>query len=145
MFAKAMEIYWLQLVVILMWRYLTNENQRLSRLSIRCIIVIFVILSHNSLLTSKSYYLDPLYCVRWSPACDMLAVGASDKTAALLNIKTGKKVYTKKSSDGSNFLLIAECSDFNPIIRSDNVSLFHFKLKSSIICKESCDKKILRE
>ena len=43
-------------------------------------------------------------CVRWIPNGDMLASAADDKTAKLLNFKTGKIIYTGTTSDGSKLL-----------------------------------------
>ena len=52
-----------------------------------------------------SYPLDWINCVRWSPNGDMLASASGDKTVALFDLKVGKKVYTGKTSDESNFFL----------------------------------------
>lgn len=45
-------------------------------------------------------------CVRWSPTGDMLAGASEDKTAALLDFKTGKKFYTGNTSDQSKSPLL---------------------------------------
>ncbi len=44
-------------------------------------------------------------CVRWNPSGDVLASASVDKTAKLLDFKTGKVLHTGTSPDGSNFLL----------------------------------------
>ena len=69
--------------------------------------VIFFDLFNNSFLTSNCYYIGTgtINCVRWSPSGDMLASSSSDKTVALLDFKTGKKLYTGKTSDNSKFTL----------------------------------------
>ena len=64
-----------------------------------------IFLFNKSFLTSNCYYIGPLNCVRWSPSGDMLVRTSDDKTVALLDFKTGKKLYTGKTSDGSNFSL----------------------------------------
>ena len=38
--------------------------------------------------------------MRWSPSGDMIASASRDKTVALLDIKTGKKLYTGKADRG---------------------------------------------
>ena len=50
-----------------------------------------------------SYFLEEIYCVRWSPSGDMLATASGDQTVALLDFKTGKKLYTGKTSYGSKY------------------------------------------
>ena len=45
-------------------------------------------------------------CVKWSPSGDMIATASTDYTAALLDFKTGKKLYTGKTSDESNFFTV---------------------------------------
>jgi WD40 repeat protein len=47
--------------------------------------------------------LDEIYCVRWNPSCDMIASSSYDKTAKLLDFKTGKVLNTGTTSDGSNY------------------------------------------
>ena len=44
--------------------------------------------------------------VRWSPRGDIIATASFDNTVALVDFKTGKKLYTGKTSDGSKSLLI---------------------------------------
>ena len=83
---------------------MTNENQGLSKLSLIFTQVIFLWFN-ESFLTSDCYYIDIIHCVRWSPSGDMLASASHDKTVALLNFKTGKKLYTVKTSDESKFLV----------------------------------------
>ncbi len=46
--------------------------------------------------------LDYIYCVRWNPSGDMIASSSKDKTVKLLDIKTGKVLYTGTTSDRSN-------------------------------------------
>ena len=56
-------------------------------------------------MTSDCYYIGHINCVRWSPSGDMIASASEDKTVALLDFKTGKKLYTGNTSDGSKFSL----------------------------------------
>ena len=56
-------------------------------------------------LTSTSYFIEKVKCVRWSPSGDMLVTASEDKTVALLDFKTGKTLYTGNTSDGSKFSL----------------------------------------
>ena len=46
--------------------------------------------------------------MRWSPSGDKLASASEDKTAKLLDFKTGKVLYTGNTSDESK-LSISEC------------------------------------
>ena len=64
-----------------------------------------IFLFNNSFLTSNCYYIGTITCVRWSPSGDMLASSSEDRTVALLDFKTGKKLYTGKTSDNSKFTL----------------------------------------
>mgnify|MGYP003879810731 FL=1 len=43
--------------------------------------------------------------MRWSPSGDMLASSSVDKTVALLDFKTGKKLYTGKTPYNCKFTL----------------------------------------
>ena len=56
---------------------------------------------NKEFLTSNCYYIGTIFCVRWSPSSDMIASASGDETAALLDFETGKKLYTRKTSDGS--------------------------------------------
>ena len=62
-------------------------------------------LFNKSFLTSNCYFLGDIDCVRWSPSGDMLASASDDNTVAQLDFKTGKKLYTGKTSHGSKFSL----------------------------------------
>ena len=64
-----------------------------------------IFLFNKSFLASNCYYIDDINCVRWSPSGDMLASSSYDKTVALLDFKTGKKLYTGKTPDNSKFTL----------------------------------------
>ena len=64
-----------------------------------------IFLFNKSFLTSNCYFLGDIMCVRWSPSGDMLASSSMDLTVALLDFKTGKKLYTGNTSDGSKFTL----------------------------------------
>ena len=64
-----------------------------------------IFLFNKSFLTSNCYYIDAISCVRWSPSGDMLASSSDDKTVALLDFKTEKKLYTGKTADDSKFTL----------------------------------------
>ena len=54
---------------------------------------------------SNCYYIEFIHCVRWSPSGDMIASASADKTVALVDFKTGKKLYTGKTSDKGKFSL----------------------------------------
>ena len=54
------------------------------------------------------FILDAINCVRWSPSGDKLTSASRDKTVKLLDFKTGKVLYTGKTSDGSK-LSISKC------------------------------------
>ena len=56
-------------------------------------------------LILKSKYLTYDHHI-WSPNGDLLASASDDARVALLDFKTGKKRYTGKTSDGSNFSLL---------------------------------------
>ena len=45
--------------------------------------------------------LGPITCVRWSPSGDMIATASYDRTIALVDIKTEKKIYTETTKDKS--------------------------------------------
>ena len=62
-------------------------------------------LFNKSFLTSNRYYIDMINCVRWSPNGDMIASASWDKTVQLLDFKTGKKLSTGNTPDGSKFSL----------------------------------------
>ena len=64
-----------------------------------------IFLFNKSFLTSNCYYIDEINCVRWSPSGDMLVSSSGDKTVALLDFKTGKKLYTGKTTDNRKFTL----------------------------------------
>ena len=53
--------------------------------------------------------------MRWSPNGDMIASASDDSTVALLDFKTGKKLYTGNTSDGSNFSLFDQLIKVIPI------------------------------
>lgn len=66
--------------------------------------------------------------MRWNPTSDMVASSSGDKTASLLDIETGKRLYCQKSSVGSNVLLLDKKifkNISNSTIRSDHVCLLH--------------------
>lgn len=50
--------------------------------------------------------LDRIYCVRWGPNGDTIASASEDKTAKLLDWKTGKVILQKETSDKSNFIIV---------------------------------------
>ena len=56
--------------------------------------------------TSNAYIVGAINCVRWNSSGDLLASASFDKTIALVDFKTGKKLYTGKTSDGSKLLLL---------------------------------------
>ena len=103
-----METYWLRVALVVKWKYLTNENLRLSKLLMKAKKVIFFGVFNKLFLTSYFHYL-PLgwiYCVRWSPSGDMIATASHDSAASLWNFKTGKVLYTGYSADESNCYLL---------------------------------------
>ena len=67
--------------------------------------VIYFLFFNKSLLTSNCYLIGSVRCIRWSPSGDMIASTSRDQTVALLDLKTGKKLFTGKTSDGSKFSL----------------------------------------
>ena len=56
-------------------------------------------------MTSGCYYIGHINCVRWSPSGDMIASASADTAVTLLDVKTGKKLYTGNTSDESKFSL----------------------------------------
>ena len=64
-----------------------------------------IFLFNKSFLTANCYLIEQILCVRWSPSGDMLASASSDKTVALVDFKTGKKLYTGYTTEGSKFSL----------------------------------------
>ena len=59
------------------------------------------------------YPLGGTNCVRWSPSGDRLASASNDKTAKLLDFKTGKVLYTGNTSDESklsisNYMIVIQ-------------------------------------
>ena len=61
--------------------------------------------------------------MRWRPSGDKLASASWDNTAKLLDFKTGKVLYTVKTSDKRNYLF--QIYDRHSLIRVCNVSLLH--------------------
>ena len=59
----------------------------------------------KSFVTTIYYFIVSINCVRWSPSGDMIASASLDATTVLLDFKTGKKLYTANTSDGSKFSL----------------------------------------
>ena len=53
--------------------------------------------------------------MKWSPNGDMIASGSEDGTVALLDFKTGKKLYTENTEDGSKFSLLDQLIKVIPI------------------------------
>ena len=107
MYARAMETYWLLLVAgMMVYWYSTNAHQRLSNILIASTIVILFYLPAKSFATTIYYFIVSINCVRWSPSGDMIASASLDATTVLLDFKTGKKLYTANTSDGSKFSLI---------------------------------------
>ena len=49
-----------------------------------------------------SYFLALIPCVRWNPSGNMLASASFDTTASVVDFKTGKTLYTGKTSDESS-------------------------------------------
>ena len=54
--------------------------------------------------------------MRWSPSGDMIASASWDRTVVLLlDVKTGKKLYTGKTSEGSKFTLFDQLLKVIPL------------------------------
>ena len=51
--------------------------------------------------------LEVIYCVRWSSSGDMLATASLDRSAKVIDFKTGKVVHSDTSSDGSKLFLFS--------------------------------------
>lgn len=64
-------------------------------------------------------------CVRWSPNGDMLASASHDTKVKLLDVKTGKVLYTGKTSDERRIIRFEIQSHF--IVRDGYLSLLHLK------------------
>ena len=65
-------------------------------------------LLNKLLLTSNRSFIEPIYCVRWSQNDGMLASASGDGTAAVLDSKTGKKLFTGNTSDKGKFSLFTQ-------------------------------------
>lgn len=112
------------MVAIAVSRYLTNENRRLSKPLKAYTQVSFSDLFNKFFLTCNNYSLGGINCVRWNPSGDMLASASSDKTAKVLDFKTGKVLYTGTTSDGSK-LLTFHIHPLPLITRRCLFSMFH--------------------
>ena len=66
----------------------------------------FFFLFNNLFLTFNYCLIGLINCVRWSSSGDMIASASADATVALLNFKTGKKLYTGKTSGRGKFSLL---------------------------------------
>ena len=49
--------------------------------------------------------LDVIYCVRWSPKGDIIFSASYDVTVALLDYKSGKKLYTGRTPGEVNIII----------------------------------------
>ena len=58
-----------------------------------------LLLVTDSPLTHNHHLKGSITCVRWSPSGDMFATASFDGTIALVDFKTGKKLYTGYNSD----------------------------------------------
>ena len=70
---------------------------------------IFSFVNNKLFLTSNSYLIGVVACVRWSPSGDWLASASWDSKVALLDFKTEKNLYVEKTPKGGKF------ATFNPI------------------------------
>ncbi len=61
--------------------------------------------THLVLIIDLKIIVETIFCVRWSQNGDMIASSSSDKTAKLLDFKTGKVLYTGTTSDESKRLM----------------------------------------
>ena len=76
-------------------------------------VVFYFIVFNKYSLTSNYHFLGGTDCVRWSPSGDMIASVSRDTMAVLLDFKTGKVLYTTKTSDGSNLSLLIKGIDIS--------------------------------
>lgn len=60
--------------------------------------------------------LDNISCVRWHPSGEFLASTSRDKTAQIIDLKTGKAIYTGVSEDGSTYNITFKFSFFLSMI-----------------------------
>ena len=141
MSARAMEICWHQVVAIRISRYSTNENRRLSKPSMTFIQVRSFDMFNKLFLTSNSYFLGIINCVRWSPSGDMLASASADKTVKLWDFTTGKVLHTGTTSDGSKllhynlhhlFFIIRPCHVSMLYLRVDGIKLKRWRDRSRV-------------
>ena len=58
---------------------------------------------YKIVITKIDNTLDSICCVRWSRSGDLLASASYDKTAKLLDFKTGKVIYTGDSPNDSKW------------------------------------------
>ncbi len=94
------------MVLIILSESSINESLKLSRSSMT-----FIQVFYNQIVTQ--FYakidttLDYIGCVRWHPSGEILASSSKDKTAKIIDFKTGKVIYTGISADGSNISYIS--------------------------------------
>lgn len=59
--------------------------------------------SHLRINLFPKFFLEVIFCVRWSPGGDMLASAACDCTVKLWDFKTGKILYSEVSEESTSF------------------------------------------
>ena len=56
--------------------------------------------SHPNIIKFNNFR-ESIFCVRWSPNGDMLASASADKTAKVVDFKTGKVIFSGTTPDSS--------------------------------------------
>ena len=69
--------------------------------------------------------LDYIKCVRWSPSGDMLATASCDKSAKVIEFKTGKVLHSGTTSDESKLFLSFISMYISIMTRSRLLSMLH--------------------
>ncbi len=86
-----------------------------------CCLICLIFIFYLQFDDSFEITLDAVVCVRWNPSGDMIASSSWDKTAKLLDFKTGKVLHTGTNSDESKCLVY-------------NINLLHLILRFGYFC-----------
>ena len=78
--------------------------------------------------------------MRWSPSGDKLASASNDKTAKLLDFKTGKVLYTGNTSDESKLSISNYMIVIQKLYRRSIFSVLHLDKNE---CKGSRERELL--